>query len=203
MKFKGMEKVGDLLLLNLMFVLSSLPVVTVGAAAAAMHYVLRRLKAGEGTVIRDFIHAFRQNFRQATFLFLGFLLGAALIGLNLWLSSGWTGPVYWTVTVCLLIGGYFLLVWASVVFPFLARFDNTTWKIAKNAAVLAFVCPLRGFAAAVINVIPVAFAVLLPDLFSIAWVLWAFFFCAASGWLVQRIFAPVFDRLGTKDQEEA
>ena len=36
MKFKGMEKVGDLLLVNLLFVVCSLPVVTIGASATAM-----------------------------------------------------------------------------------------------------------------------------------------------------------------------
>ena len=50
MKLKGMEKVGDLLLTNLLFVLCSLPVVTLGASATAMHYVLGRIRRQEGTV---------------------------------------------------------------------------------------------------------------------------------------------------------
>ena len=61
MKFTGMEKVGELIQLNMLFVLCSLPVVTAGASAAALNYALWRRSEGMGNVTTDFLAAFRKN----------------------------------------------------------------------------------------------------------------------------------------------
>lgn len=90
MRFKGMEKVGDLLLVNLLFVVCSLPVVTIGASATAMYYVLGRIRRQEGTVTKDFFRSFRENFRQAT-LYWGALLLVALAVLELPTDFGLDG----------------------------------------------------------------------------------------------------------------
>ena len=79
MHFKGMEKVADLLIINLLFLLFSLPVFTIGASATAMHYCLRRWREGEGKIAKDFMKSFRLNFRQATILWCVFLILAAAV----------------------------------------------------------------------------------------------------------------------------
>ena len=94
MKFKGMEKVGDLLLINLLFVVCSLPVVTIGASATAMYYVLGRIRRQEGTVTKDFFRSFRENFRQASLYWGVLLLVALALYWNFRLISGWTGTLY-------------------------------------------------------------------------------------------------------------
>ena len=68
MHFKGMEKVADLIVINLLFILCSIPIVTIGASATAMHYTLRRWREGQGSLAKDFFRSFRLNFRQATAL---------------------------------------------------------------------------------------------------------------------------------------
>lgn len=110
MKFKGMEKVWDLMVLNVLFLLCSLPVVTIGPAATAMHYALRRWREQQGEIVKDFFRSFRQNFRQGLILWLVFLALGALIGWNFWLISNWTGMLYSVLMVVLLLAAYLLLV---------------------------------------------------------------------------------------------
>ena len=65
--FRAMSWLGDMVFLNLLWVLCCLPLVTAGASTAALLTVARRLVSGEICRIgRDFFHAFRLNWRQAT-----------------------------------------------------------------------------------------------------------------------------------------
>ncbi len=195
MKFTGMEGVGDLIQFNVLFVLCSLPVVTIGASATALHYAMRRWNEGTGNSTKDFFRVFRENFCQATVLWLCILLPAAGLGLNFQLISTWIGPAYFLVMVALLLlASYVLLTWSATVFPLLARFDNTIWATAKNALILALSSPARALPAA-LNVAAFVLALLLPELFQLIGFLWLFLLCAVNFFAAQKLFQPVFSRL--------
>lgn len=195
MKFKGMEKVGDLLLVNLLFVVCSLPVVTIGASATAMYYVLGRIRRQEGTVTKDFFRSFRENFRQATLYWGALLLVALALYWNFRLISGWTGTLYSVMMVLLILVSWFAVSWGSLVFPLLSRFDSTSAVTARNAGILVLAVPLRTLAAAAINALPVALAVFLPGVFALAAVLWLFCLFSAGAYGILCLLSPVFTQL--------
>ena len=195
MRFKGMEKVGDLLLVNLLFVVCSLPVVTIGASATAMYYVLGRIRRQEGTVTKDFFRSFRENFRQATLYWGVLLLVALVLYWNFRLISGWTGTLYSVMMVSLILVSWFAVSWGSLVFPLLPRFDNTSAVTARNAGILVLAVPLRTLAAAAINSLPVALAVFLPGVFALAAVLWLFCLFSAGAYGILCLLSPVFTQL--------
>ena len=195
MKFKGMEKVGDLLLVNLLFVVCSLPVVTIGASATAMYYVLGRIRRQEGTVTKDFFRSFRENFRQATLYWGVLLLVALALYWNFRLISGWTGTLYSVMMVLLILVSWFAVSWGSLVFPLLSRFDNTSAVTARNAGILVLAVPPRTLAAAAINALPVALAVFLPGVFALAAVLWLFCLFSAGAYGILCLLSPVFTQL--------
>ena len=195
MRFKGMEKVGDLLLVNLLFVVCSLPVVTIGASATAMYYVLGRIRRQERTVTKDFFRSFRENFRQATLYWGALLLVALALYWNFRLISGWTGTLYSVMMVLLILVSWFAVSWGSLVFPLLSRFDNTSAVTARNAGILVLAVPLRTLAAAAINSLPVALAVFLPGVFALAAVLWLFCLFSAGAYGILCLLSPVFTQL--------
>ena len=195
MRFKGMEKVGDLLLVNLLFVVCSLPVVTIGASATAMYYVLGRIWRQEGTVTKDFFRSFRENFRQATLYWGALLLVALALYWNFRLISGWTGTLYSVMMVLLILVSWFAVSWGSLVFPLLSRFDSTSAVTARNAGILVLAVPLRTLAAAAINALPVALAVFLPGVFALAAVLWLFCLFSAGAYGILCLLSPVFTQL--------
>ena len=71
----AMSRIGDLLLLNLMFLISCVPIFTIGAASTAMYTLCFRFDTDrEQGLIKSYLIAFRDNFKQATVIWLILLL---------------------------------------------------------------------------------------------------------------------------------
>ena len=74
-------KLGDLVLLNLLWVICCIPVFTAGAATTAVYYVtLKLVRDDDGSTIKSFFHSFTQNFKQATAIWLMILVAGGLLG---------------------------------------------------------------------------------------------------------------------------
>lgn len=71
--FSFMGRMADLVILNLLFLLTSCPVVTIGASLCAMHETIPRIAQGtEGSLYRTYMQGFIRNFRRtfSTWIFL-------------------------------------------------------------------------------------------------------------------------------------
>lgn len=61
-----MTKIFDILLLNFLWLLCSLPVISFGASATALYYMMMKLvRDEESGIVRGFFKAFKENFRQS------------------------------------------------------------------------------------------------------------------------------------------
>ena len=64
-------RIADYVILNVLCVIFSIPLFTVGAAVTAKYYVAMKLaRKEEPNVFKAFIKSFRDNFKQATLLWL-------------------------------------------------------------------------------------------------------------------------------------
>ena len=128
----------DLILLNVLWVLCCIPVLTIGASITAMYRVTLNMQESRGTIVRSFFTAFRQNFRQATILWL--LFGAAgaflVIDYSILYTSDFTGKAL--VFVIFALAAVFYLMTLTCVFPLAAQFENTTKNMIRNAFQMAF-----------------------------------------------------------------
>lgn len=132
-----LNRVADLLILNLLMLICCIPIITAGAAFTAMHYVILKMVRGEeGYLIKGFFKSFAQNFKQATLIWLLMLaMLAVYIGDSLiFRYSTITFPRVMVIMVVAM--GVILLLIAMYVFPLLARFDNTIKNTIKNAALI-------------------------------------------------------------------
>ena len=126
----------DLVVLSFFFLLASLPVVTLGPAAAALYYSsVKCLRRGEGSPYRSFWASFRENLRPGIGATVAVLLAAlALDALFVFLTmAAATGSAAWAVArwaflVFLLLPAAFV----SLVFPVLSRFTCTTGGLLAN-----------------------------------------------------------------------
>lgn len=128
-------------LLNILWFICSLPVFTIGASTTALYYVCIKIIRGEEQyVIPMFFRSFKQNFKQATQIWLimfpiGILLG--LDGYILYhLRSHSTGApaVFWTLLLALTIAAAVLYtIILMYVFPLTAIVSNTTKAMLKNS----------------------------------------------------------------------
>lgn len=133
----------SLIELNLIFVLFSLPVVTIGPALGAMTTVTMRMVRDKNSYVwKDFVAAFRQQFKR---FFLAGLLGlvlAAMVVVTLFLylpqlsgGAAYVIPFAVAVLVCV-VGG---LTWIYL-FPMAAVTDLPLGTVLKNSFLLGLGC---------------------------------------------------------------
>lgn len=127
--------------LNLLWFVCSLPIVTIGASTTALYYVCFKIvRDEEHHVGRLFFRAFRENFRQATQLWLimlgmGIFLGADMyIVWHLRASAVGAAAVLWTLLLAFLIAvSVMYVIVLTYLFPLLASVENTNRAMLKNS----------------------------------------------------------------------
>ena len=134
-------KIANCCYLNLLWIVCSIPVFTLGASTTALYSVTLKLtKNEEGPLTAMFFRAFRENFRQATVLWLILLGVGALLGVDgyvlfhLFRSSTGAAAVMWTLLFALVIA--FFVAYAIVlcyVFPLTASVVNSNRAMLKNS----------------------------------------------------------------------
>jgi len=134
-----LTKIADLMVLNILFCVTSIPLITIGASWTALYSVtLKMVRDEEGSVSRSYFRSFRQNFRQATLLWLGVLVVLALLVLDIRVLNGMsegTAPGLFRVGVEILaLLGIMVL---QYLFPSLARFEASLADTLKNACMMA------------------------------------------------------------------
>lgn len=117
----------DCIFLSLFWILGCFPLVTAGAATAALYdAVWRGFRQGEKHSWQRFFHSFRQNLKPGLvptviLLAIGFLLLRGII----WV---WNSAVYGAVSWALFAAVAFLMLVllgiGSILFPLLSRFEN-------------------------------------------------------------------------------
>lgn len=150
-----LNKLGDVMILNLLTVICCIPVVTVGAALTALYSVtLKMVKNEEGKIVHSYFKAFRDNFKQATALWgIGagvlLLIAGDIYLLRLWNDNTFTA--YQGVLLILFVVAGLVLMY---VFPVLARFDNTTKNTVKNAFLFCMIHFFRSLLLMIVMLLP-------------------------------------------------
>ena len=83
---RGLSRLADMMILNLLTLLLCLPVFTAGSALTAMYYVeLKWARKEEGYTVRPFFQQFKDNFKQATGEWLIMLVIVAVLAPDLFM----------------------------------------------------------------------------------------------------------------------
>lgn len=137
--FEAMGRFGDIIIVNLLFVLCSLPVITLGAALTAMYGTFRKMEEGtEGSVSKTFLRIFTGNIRRCTPVWLWLLLSGALLVFDV-IFLGYAGMTgIWKIvgagTGCLILLWEMVFAWFPVV---LSEGEKSGKESLKEAALRA------------------------------------------------------------------
>ncbi|MGN0157977.1 MAG: YesL family protein [Brotaphodocola sp.] len=128
----------DVMILNILWTICSLPIVTIGASTTAVYYVtLRLVRDEEGTSTwRDFFKSFKENFKQATAIWLILLVVGAVLAGDLYIfTMVMTGSGKLRIGLLSLFVGL-AIIYAGIftfVFPLQSRFYNPVKRTLFNA----------------------------------------------------------------------
>ena len=84
----ALTKMADLIIVNLLAFFCCLPIITVGASMTALHYVvLKIVRDEECYIVKSFFKSFKENFRQATVIWLIEVLLIIIFAADFWIIT--------------------------------------------------------------------------------------------------------------------
>ena len=198
-----LSKVFDCIVLNILTILCSVPIITLGAATAGMYYAIGRQRRNEGSsVVKDFFHGFASNFRQATGMWLILLPVGVLIVFSMLcafsLGGGFT--VMGVIAAVCFVVYMMVFTWA---YPLLTRFDNTVLRTIRNAFLCAITHPLSSLLTVIAQLIPFGLLMLSTGLFAQASIYILVIWYAMIGHYVMWLFRKPFAKLEEMSQRGA
>lgn len=148
---QALSFLGDVILLNILFLVSCIPLFTIGAAQASMYSACKVLldKEDDSSPYRAYVKCFFNGFGTVTLAWLVMTVALALI---IWAAvSAWKlGSYAWLV--CISVG--FVAVFRALVPAFHSRFGCKWWQLIRNTWFLLFAHPLRSIFCTALNWVP-------------------------------------------------
>lgn len=192
----GLTKVADILILNILLILCSLPIFTFGASYTAMYYVtLKMVKDEESYTVKSFFKSFKLNFKQATVIWLIMLAIGSILYFDLKITSGEYAEAMAIpanavkgMSIILLATAIIYTFTIVYVFPVLSRFDNSVKNTIKNALLMSIRHFPYTIAIILITFVPIVFMYLVPRALILVLVIFAL--CAyCNSYMFVKIFS--------------
>lgn len=138
-------KIADACILNALWFITSLPIFTLGASTTALYRVtLNIVDEKDGNISQQYFRAFKENFRQATQIWLILLPLGMFLGLDGYIlahlrrSGNPSFDVICTLGLALIIVAAIVYVMVFLyVFPLVASVKNTNIAMIKNSFFIA------------------------------------------------------------------
>jgi uncharacterized membrane protein YesL len=175
--------------LNLLYLMTCLPVVTIGVATSALYEVTFRYADEErGNLLRDYIAALRRNAAQATAVFaaLGLPLAALLFAAVFWSALG--GALSVAATIIAVLAAAYLLAALLYGLALVASYRNSLRQTLKNALLLPGAEPLWTLGILLVPVTCVALLVAMPGFVYLIATIGFSVGAYASAFLFRRVF---------------
>ena len=187
-----LERVFDIIVLNLMTLILCIPIVTAGAAITALYKTLFDIRQEKGRTVIGFWQTFRAEFRPAMLLGILTLVATAAYGGYLFLLyPQLAAERAWAWITVAAIGALFFFP-MTFIFPLFAKFENTVKKTIVNA----FYMSIRHLPVTLIMlVMQAAWLVsmfLVPAQAPVILLAWFFFGIALPAYIGSGLFLRVF-----------
>lgn len=164
----AMSRIADLIILNILTVLCCIPIITAGAALTALHYMtIKMVRKEECYIVRGYFKSFKQNFRQATIIWLILLAAMFIIWGDFHILNSGIISLPKAFSVIIMAVGFLFMMMVIYTFPVLARFDNTIRNTLKNAFFMSILNLPRTLLVIVIYVLPFVIMLTAPILMPI------------------------------------
>ncbi|MEK4870840.1 YesL family protein [Niallia sp. FSL W8-1348] len=154
--YRFLAKIVDLLLLNALFLISCLPIVTIGSALTAMYSITIKMARNEDvSIIRGYVAALQKNFKQSTLIWLILLAVGVVLYMDYYYLNQYTGNLLFLVKVSLGLFSFAYLLLFNFIFPYVARFENSVKDSIINTWKIALVHPIKTISVLMITMIPI------------------------------------------------
>ena len=197
---RALTDLSTLVFLNILTALCCIPVVTAGAALAAMHYVIMEMiEERGGPLVPEYLKRFKENLKNATPVWLILLAAAVFLYADYRIISGGQMGLPKAMLIPIYAGMFVLAAVYVYVIPLTAKFVYSTGAAFRNAAILAAAYFPRTILMVMIS------AVMPALLYNVTRLLPLFFLLALSlpAYFCALLYMPVFEKMiGKKEEDE-
>ena len=181
-------RLGDIIILNMIFVVGCIPVITIGTSLSALYAVAMKMARGE---------AYKRNFRPATICWLVMAVIAILLFVDfriIGVLKRGSESMYSIMRIVLaVILGMWMLMF-QYLFPYIARFENGIFATLRNALLLA-----AAHIPSTIVIVGLSVGSLILTLFTsrsfvIASIIWVFFGFAVLAYVQAFLLCRIFEK---------
>lgn len=200
---KFLTKMTDVLWINILTLLLCLPIVTAGAAFTSMHYVcLKMVRDEEGYITKEYFKSFKQNFKQATIIWVGALLLIFFIIFDFQCLQSIEKPTIFFASLCAV--SIFLYCTLLYVFPVLSHFENTIKGTIKNSFFMSILALPRTVLMIALTFVPFALIYLVERFGTMYWImpLCFLFWFSAPAYFSAKLYNKTFKKFEPEDSKK-
>ena len=191
--FHVLSQIADCMCLSLLWVIGSIPIVTMGASTTALYYAVNKcVKNSQGGILREFWRSYRLNFKQATVIWLMvapvlFVLAVSCYSAYLMHVSGRASKL---LLIFLLVVASLVIMWANYLFPYLARFNNKSKQILINCIWISLFDIIKSFANFALLAIAVLAVLTIPLCLGLVPAVYMLFTCYIQEPIFRKYMSP-------------
>ena len=201
--FTFMGRVADLIILNLLFLLCCIPIVTIGPAITAMYYVtMKMVRNEEAYIARSFFKSFKENFKQGLGIWLIALVLIILEFMDFIIMKQLSGGIYTVVKYGLLVIALIMVMILQYVFPLLAKFVNTVKNTIRNALLMSLRHLPYTILMLLISIAPIVAMLFNTMIFSYGILAYFLLGFSTLAFAKSYFFVKIFDKYIPKDESE-
>lgn len=191
--FNVLNRITDIIILNVIWLICCIPIVTIGASTTALLYVTMKILNGEDAyIVKNFFKSFKENFVQSTIMWIIMLaIGAVLVCDYLFLPQMNIPDSMYNVIFS--ASCFSALLYAMILvylFPLQARLENKIKHTFKNALLLSFRHLPSTLLLVVVVFVPLGFAWMN---FASLFLIWFLFAGAGIALLCSMIYNRIFN----------
>lgn len=195
-----MARIWVLVVANILFVLCTVPVITIGPGLAALHYTILKMLRGDIDLnpFTTFWQGLKANFKQAAVTWLVLLVLAVLIYLE-WFWCGQFGGVFLLFQSGLAAIALAALIIGLYMFPTMAAFRASLKELVKDSVFFAFRKPLYLLVVLFFSIFPMVLTftdIQLLPLYAFIWVTCGFsLVCLVTDSLLLKEYQPYLPKV--------
>ena len=194
----------NLIILNLLWLVTSVPIITIGASTTAMYSVaFKYADDTDDAVIKPFFKAFLSNFKQSTLVWLPMCLVSALLVIDAYYLLGHADaaatPFLWIPFFVVLL---VLMVTTAHVFPQIARYNVDTRTALHNTLLMSLLHLFLTAGVVGLNALPWILMALLPELVAYTGIFWVMFGASLIAYFNAKVLLKMYKKHEPDPEED-
>lgn len=193
--YRFLTRLAELILLNGIFLIYCIPIITIGASTTALYSVtLKMVRNEESGVCSEFVHAFKKNFKQSTMIWIVLVIIGLVLFMDYTYLQSYDGRFSLIVILILFFFTFVYLLLTSLIFPYVARFKNTVKESVLNVLKIAVANPYQTILILIFSIGPIVLMFLSPYLFVLKLYLNIFFGFSVVAYLNSFLIRKIYEK---------